>query len=95
MNDTVRGLVLLASVLLWLPFLRPTLDGGLTLEQGLLRYGCALAFAWAAGSGLTALVRGYSAQTEARAAAEVEREEEAAQQRRAQDRAAEQVRAQD
>ena len=95
MNDTVRGLVLLASVLLWLPFLRPTLDGGLTLEQGLVRYGCALLFAWAAGSGLTALVRGYSAQTEARAAAEVEREE-AAQQRRAQDRAAaEQVRAED
>ncbi len=94
MNDTVRGLVLLTSVLLWLPFLRPTLDGGLTLEQGLVRYGCALLFAWAAGSGLTALVRGYSAQTEARAA-EVEREE-AAQQRRAQDRAAaEQVRAED
>ena len=95
MNDTVRGLVLLTSVLLWLPFLRPTLDGGLTLEQGLVRYGCALLFAWAAGSGLTALVRGYSAQTEARATAEVEREE-AAQQRRAQDRAAaEQVRAED
>jgi hypothetical protein len=94
MNETVRGLVLLASVLLWLPFLRPTLDGGLTLEQGLVRYGCALLFAWAAGSGLTALVRGYSAQTAARTA-EVEREE-AAQQRRAQDRAAaEQVRAED
>lgn len=92
MNETVRGLVLLASVLLWLPFLRPTLDGGLTLEQGLVRYGCALLFAWAAGSGLTALVRGYSAQTDARAA-EVERAD-AAQQRRAQDRAAaEQVRA--
>jgi hypothetical protein len=94
MNETVRGLVLLASVLLWLPFLRPTLDGGLTLEQGLVRYGCALLFAWAAGSGLNALVRGYSAQTAARTA-EVEREE-AAQQRRAQDRAAaEQVRAED
>ena len=95
MNETVRGLVLLASVLLWLPFLQPLLSGRLTLEQGLVRYGCALLFAWAAGSGLTALVRSYSAQTEARAAAARE-QEEAAQQRRAEDRAgAEQVAAED
>lgn len=86
MNETVRGLVLLASVLLWLPFLQPLLSGRLTVEQGLVRYGCALLFAWAAGSGLTALVRSYSAQTEARAAAQRE-QEEAAQQRRAEDRA--------
>ena len=87
MNETVRGLVLLASVLLWLPFLQPLLSGGLTLEQGLVRYGCALLLAWTAGSGLTALVRSYSAQTEQREAAA---DEQAAQQRRAQDRAAEQ-----
>ena len=82
MNETVRGLVLLASVVLWLPFLPPLLSGGLTLEQGLVRYGCALLLAWTAGSGLSALVRSYSAQTEQREAAHAQ----AAQQRRAQDR---------
>jgi len=71
-NETVRGLVLLASVALWLPFLRPLLDGDLTVVQGLGRYGCALLLAWAAGSGLTALVRGYSAQTGQRAAGQPE-----------------------
>ena len=45
MNETVRGLVLLTSVLLWLPFLQPLLSGDLTLEQGLVRYGCALLLA--------------------------------------------------
>ena len=84
MSDTVRGLVLLASVLLWLPFLQPVLDGGLTLEQGLLRYGCALLLAWAGGSGLSALVRSYAAQSEQRAVEEAD----ATQQRRAEDRAA-------
>ncbi len=84
MNETVRGLVLLASVVLWLPFLRPLLSGGLTLEQGLVRYGCALLLAWTAGSGLTALVKSYSAQTEQRVAERAQ----GVQQRRAQDRAA-------
>lgn len=84
MNETVRGLVLLASVVLWLPFLPALLAGELPLEQGLLRYGAALLLAWTAGSGLSALVRSYSAQTEQR---EAERSE-AAQRRRAQDRAA-------
>lgn len=87
MNETVRGLVLLASVLLWLPFLPPLLSGDLTLEQGLVRYGCALLLSWTAGSGLSALVRSYSTQTEQRAAEQADREQ-AAQQRRAQDRAA-------
>lgn len=95
MNETVRGLVLLASVVLWLPFLGPLLSGGLTLEQGLVRYGCALLLAWTAGSGLSALVRRYSQQTQQRAADELERER-AAQRRRAQDHAAsEQVSAED
>lgn len=94
MNETVRGLVLLASVVLWLPFLRPLLSGDLTLEQGLVRYGLALLLAWAAGSGLNALVRSYSAQTEQREAQEAEAR--AALQRRADDRAAaEQARAED
>jgi hypothetical protein len=83
-NETVRGLVLLASVVLWLPFLPAVLSGGLTLEQGLLRYGCALLLAWSAGSGLSALVRSYSVQTEQR---ETELQQ-ADQRRRAQDRAA-------
>ena len=86
MNETVRGLVLLASVVLWLPFLQQLLSGDLTLEQGLVRYGCALLLAWTAGSGLTALVRGYSAQTEQREA-QAAAQESAAQQRRADDRA--------
>ena len=83
MSETVRGLVLLASVVLWLPFLPALLSGDLTLEQGLLRYGCALLLAWTAGSGLTALVRSYSAETERATAAEAQD----VQQRRAQDRA--------
>ena len=95
MNETVRGLVLLASVVLWLPFLPQLLSGELTLEQGLVRYGCALLLAWTAGSGLTALVRSYSAQTEQRAA-QAAAQEQAAQRRRAQDRAvSEQVTAED
>ncbi len=91
MSETVRGLVLLASVVLWLPFLPQLLSGDLTLEQGLVRYGCALLLAWTAGSGLTALVRSYSAQTEqreAQAAAQTsDAQGSAAQQRRADDRA--------
>ena len=86
----MRGLVLLASVVLWLPFLRPLLSGDLTLEQGLVRYGCALLLAWAGGSGLSALVRGYSAQSERPA------EDAGGPQRRAQDRdPADQVPAED
>jgi len=86
-NETVRGLVLLASVLLWLPFLRPLLDGDLTLEQGLVRYGCALLLAWAGGSWLSGLVRGYSELGERAAAELAERAEQAAAlKRRAEDR---------
>ena len=67
MNETVRGLVLLGSVVLWLPFLRPVLDGALTVEQGLLRYAGTLLLAWAGGAGLSALVRSYAMQSEQRA----------------------------
>ena len=81
MSDTVLGLVLLASVLLWLPFLPSVLDGGMTLEQGLLRYAGALLLAWAGGSGLNGLVKGYAAQTAARDA------EAATLRRRSEDRA--------
>ena len=88
MSETVRGLVLLASVLLWLPFLRPLLDGDLTLEQGLVRYGCALLLAWAGGSWLSGLVRGYSEQGERTAAELAAQSEQAALKRRAEDRVA-------
>ena len=84
MNETVRGLVLLSSVVLWLPFLGPLLAGDLTVEQGLLRYACALLLAWVAGSGLTALVRSYADQAEQRAA-EQEAQVKAGQQRRLED----------
>ena len=59
MNELVRGMVLLASVLLWLPFLGPVVDGSMPVEQGLLRYAAALALAWVGGAGLTALVRSF------------------------------------
>lgn len=89
MNDTVRGLVLLCSVVLWLPFLRPVLDGDLTVEQGLLRYAGTLLLAWAGGAGVSALVRGYVAQGEQRAAEQSEAgQREAEQRRRAEDQAA-------
>lgn len=60
MNDAVRGLVLLTSVLLWLPFLMPVANGTMSVDQGLMRYAAALALAWAGGAGLTALVRSYT-----------------------------------
>ena len=60
MNDAVRGMVLLASVLLWSPFLMPVVAGTMSVEQGLLRYAAALALAWAGGAGLSALVRSYT-----------------------------------
>ena len=77
MSDPVRGLVLLFSVVLWLPFLRPVLDGDLGVDEGLVRYAGALLLAWAGGAGLTTLVRGY---VRAGEAAEAEQ-----QQRRADD----------
>jgi hypothetical protein len=86
MNDTVRGLVLLFSVLLWLPFLRPTLDGSLSLDEALLRYAGTLLLAWAGGAGLDALVRGYAAQGQRHAADEGGASDEAPR-RRAEDHA--------
>ena len=83
MNETVRGLVLLVSVVLWLPFLRPVLSGDLTVEQGLLRYAGTLLLAWAGGAGLSALVRGYAAQGEQQEA----EQQEAELRRRAEDQA--------
>ena len=59
MNDALRGLVLLLSVVLWLPLLRPVLDGDMPITQGAVLYLAALGIAWAGVAGLTALVRGY------------------------------------
>lgn len=60
MSDAVRGLMVLMSVVLWLPSLRPLIDGRLTIEEGVLRYVAALGISWAGCAGLTALVRSYT-----------------------------------
>lgn len=60
MSDALRGLVLLVSVLLWLPALRPVLDAQMTVAEGGLRYAAALLLAWGGVSLLSAVVRGYS-----------------------------------
>ncbi len=89
MNDTVRGLVLLFSVLLWLPFLLPTLDGTLSIEQSVLRYAATLLLSWAGGTFLSSLVRRYAEQSEQQASDEdPPRNGAQAPQRRAEDRAA-------
>lgn len=61
MSDAQRGTVLLVSVLLWLPFLQPVLEGRLGVAEGLVRYAVGLLLAWAGVAGLAALVRGYAA----------------------------------
>lgn len=78
MSDPVRGLVLLFSVVLWLPFLRPVLDGDLGVDEGLVRYAGALLLAWAGGAGLTALMRGYVRAGEAARAEQQRRADDAA-----------------
>jgi hypothetical protein len=65
MNDPLRGLVLLASVLLWLPVLRPVLAGDMDVAQAALLYLGALGIAWGSVGGITTLVRGYAAAGEA------------------------------
>ncbi len=78
MSDPVRGLVLLFSVILWLPFLRPVLDGDLGVDEGLVRYAGALLLAWAGGAGLSALMRGYVRAGEAAEAEQRRRADDAA-----------------
>jgi hypothetical protein len=62
-SDAARGLVLLVSVLLWLPVLRPLLAGEMTTAEAAVRYGVALLLAWGGGTLLCSLVRSYSADT--------------------------------
>lgn len=60
MSDALRGLVLLVSVLLWLPVLRPVLAGEMTMAEGGVRYAGALVLAWGGAALLSAVVNGYS-----------------------------------
>lgn len=60
MSDALRGLVLLVSVILWLPVLRPVLDGGMSTAEGGIRYAGALILAWGGISLLSAVVQTYS-----------------------------------
>jgi hypothetical protein len=63
MSEGVRGLVLLVSVLLWLPVLRPLLAGEMTTAEAGLRYAAALLLAWGGATLLASLVRSYSSET--------------------------------
>jgi hypothetical protein len=63
MSDAFRGLVLLVSLVLWLPVLRPLLAGDMTTAEAGLRYAAALLLAWGGGTVLSALVRSYSSDT--------------------------------
>jgi membrane protease YdiL (CAAX protease family) len=60
MSDAFRGLVLLVSVVLWLPVLRPLLAGEISAAEAGLRYAVALLLAWGGGSMLASIVRSYS-----------------------------------
>jgi hypothetical protein len=60
MSEALRGFVLLLSVLLWLPVLRPLLDGEMSTDEAALRYGAALLFSWGGVTALAALMRAYT-----------------------------------
>lgn len=61
MSDAVRGLVILASVLLCLPVLPQLLAGELTTAEAGTRYAGALLLAWGGAALLAALVKAYGA----------------------------------
>jgi hypothetical protein len=63
MSEAARGLVLLVSVLLWLPVLRPLLAGEMSTAEAGLRYAAALLLAWGGATLLASLVRSYSSDT--------------------------------
>lgn len=60
MSETMRGFVLLLSVLLWLPVLRPLLDGQMRTDEAVLRYAGALLLAWGGVSLIAAILKAYS-----------------------------------
>ena len=64
MSDALRGVVLLLSVVLWLPCLRPLLDGEMSTAEAGVRYGVALLLAWGSCAVLAALVKAYTPEPE-------------------------------
>jgi hypothetical protein len=64
MSETVRGLVLLVSLVLWLPVLRPLLAGELSTAEAGVRYAGALALAWGGVALLCRVVAAYTAEPE-------------------------------
>lgn len=84
MSDALRGLVLLVSVILWLPVLRPVLAGEMSTAEGGIRYAGALVLAWGGISLLSTVVKSYS-RAEVEEAPGAALAEEAAPARRAED----------
>jgi hypothetical protein len=64
MSETVRGLVLLVSIVLWLPVLQPLLAGELSTAEAGVRYAGALLLAWGGASLLSKVVAAYTAEPE-------------------------------
>lgn len=60
MSEAMRGFVLLLSVLLWLPVLRPFLDGQMRTDEAVLRYAGALLLAWGGVSLIAAILKAYT-----------------------------------
>lgn len=60
MSDTLRGFVLLLSVVLWLPCLPPVLQGEMSTAEAGVRYAAALLLAWGGCAAVAALVRAYA-----------------------------------
>ena len=64
MSDALRGFVLLLSLVLWSPALRPFLDGQLAADQAALRYAGALLLSWGGVSLISAIVKAYTPEPE-------------------------------
>jgi hypothetical protein len=64
MSEALRGFVLLLSVLLWLPALRPFLDGQMGTDEAALRYAGALLLSWGGVSLLRAVISAYTPEPE-------------------------------
>ena len=60
MSEAVRGFVLLLSVLLWLPCLRPLLEDEMSTAEAGARYGAALLLAWGGCAAVAALLKAYA-----------------------------------
>jgi hypothetical protein len=60
------ALVLLGTLLLWLPTVRNLLDGNLNLTAGIVRFGLALAVSWFGNDLLRRVVRAYASYNTAR-----------------------------